>query len=538
MVRRGPKCEGCPHLKETIGYAETRGNMTHGVMIVLEALGAEEVLQAVPAVGPTGKLLNRMITRMRDPETGDLFKPEDFLVTNVVWCRPFEMTPAGFKNRTPTWEEMHHCQKQYLLPLIEKHKPKVILAAGAVAMEALTGHKGLGKLRGYALESLQPQVKGIPIISSYHPAYLMKGKMSMCRVWQMDLRKALVLAREGALPKVKQNYLEDPTPPVFAGWVKAALQYCAAERRAGRRPRISFDIETPYVGAMKDEIIDPEELRIEDDSSYIIFRISFSVKENKAVSVNWSPAYLSGIAAMLENEYDKAVYNRHFDVPRCEFNAVKVLGRVYDVMDVWHFTEPGFPMGLKYASTFVCPDMHAWHLDKFSRPAWYNCADSSNALRVLNWCEARLKRENRWDVFERHFVDLGVRLGKITLRGIETDPIKREEKRKKFQKLFDDEIIELQPQVPESVMPLKKPPYKKTEAQLREAGLWVEGKMVKVPGVKRRETREEIPEGERCDKEKCSNRKESADDKGRVRCKTHATKAMKDQLKEGDQPNV
>ncbi len=84
--------------------------------------------------------------------------------------------------------------------------------------------------------------------------------------------------------------------------------------------------------------------------------------------------------------------------------------------------------------------------------------------------------------------------------------------------------------VPETVMPLKKPAYKKTERQLREAGLWVEGRMVKVPGIKRRETREEIPEDERCNKAKCANRKEFADDK-RVRYKTHATKAMKEATK-------
>jgi hypothetical protein len=328
------------------------------------------------------------------------------------------------------------------------------------------------------------------------------------------------------LPTVERKYLEDPTPPMFDAWVKDALQYTAA-----KKARVSFDIETPYVGAMKDEIIDPEELRIEDDQSYIIFRTSFAVKENEAVSIPWSPAYLPGIAAMLENTFDKIVYNRHFDVPRVEFNAVKVLGRIYDGMDMWHFTEPGFPMGLKYASTFVCPDMHAWHLDKFSHPAWYNAADSDTALRVVNWCEARLRRENRWDVFERHFVELGTRLQQMTLRGIETDPVRREEKRKKFQKLFDDEIIELQGQVPETVKPLKKPAYKKTEAQLREAGLWLEGRMVKVPGVKRRETREEIPEDERCDKPKCANREVVGDDKGRVRCLTHATKGMKDLLK-------
>lgn len=528
MNRRGEHCGDCPHQKETIGFASTRGTLRHGVLIVLEGLGSEEVLQARPAVGPTGHLLNRMIERLRDPLTGKLFKSDDFMVSNTVWCRPFEFTPAGIKNRAPSWEEWTWCMDRYLLPLIEELQPKAILAAGAVPMEALTEEKGLGRLRGYPLKGVYPQLAGIPVVSTYHPAYLMKGKLNLVRVWQMDLMKALVLAREGALPSVKRVYLEDPPVREFNLWVDEALEYCQAETLEGRAPRVSFDIETPNVGALKDEVIDPEELRVEDDSSYIIFRISFAVREHHAVSIPWNPGYLPGITRMLENSFDKVVYNRYFDVPRVEFNGVKVPGRIYDGMDAWHFTEPGFPMGLKYASTFVCPDMHAWHLDKWSHPAWYNAADSDTALRVVSWCEARLRREGRWDTFERHFVDLGVRLQKISLRGIPTDPARRAEKREYFQKFFDDEILEVQPLVGDEIKPLKKPPYKKSRAQLEKLDLWVEGRMVAVPGIKRRETREEIPPQLRCDKPECANRQEFGDSKGRIRCKSHATKTMKE----------
>lgn len=530
MALRGPNCDGCPHLGATVGWGESRGQLTHGVMIVLEALGAEEVLQRKAAVGPTGRHLNRMIERLRDPETGQLFKRDDFLVTNSVWCRPVEITPGGIKNRTPSWEEMHECYSRYLHEEIAHHEPRAILAAGATPLELLTGHKGIAKMRGYQLKGLKPELEGIPIVGSYHPAYLMKGKLGLSRVWQMDLRKALVLAREGALPEQPRTYLEDPPVPQFNAWVDKALAIMDANRRDRMEiptPRISFDIETPYVGAMKDEVIDPEEIRVEDDSSYMIFRISFAVRPHEAVSVPWSPAYMPGIARMLDNEFDKIVYNRFFDVPRVEANGVPVGGRVYDGMDMWHFTEPGFPMGLKYAATFVAPDMPAWHLDKDSRPAWYNAADSDMALRVVEWCEARLKREGRWDVFERHFVDLGVALQSISLRGIPCDAARRAEKREYFQGLFDEEIQELQPLVPTEVKPLKKPPYKKSEQQLKDLGLWVEGRMVKVPGVKRKETREEIPEDKRCDNPKCANRMLVNTD-GRQRCKTHATKKQKE----------
>lgn len=527
LALRGPNCDGCPHLGATVGWGESRGALTHGVMIVLEALGEQEVLERRAAVGPTGRHLNRMISRLRDPETGKLFDPDDFLVTNSVWCRPVELTPGGIKNRTPTWEEMHHCYDEYLRGEIRFQEPRAILAAGAVPMELLTGHRGIAKIRGYQVKGLKPELEGIPIVGTYHPAYLMKGKLALSRVWQMDLRKALVLAREGTLPTQNRWYLEDPPVPAFNAWVDRALKYV---RQSGKA-RISFDIETPNVGAMKDEVIDPEEVRIEDDSSYMIFRISFAVRAHEAISVPWSPGYMPGISRMLDNGFSKIVYNRFFDVPRVEANGIPVGGRVYDGMDMWHFTEPGFPMGLKYAATFVAPDMPAWHLDKHARPAWYNAADSDMALRVVDWCEARLRRENRWGVFERHFVDLGVRLQKMSLRGIPVDPARREEKRKYFQRFFDDEIVELQPLVPDAVKPLKKPAYKKSQAQLEALGLWVEGRMVKVPGIKRKETREEIPPEKRCDRPACANRM-VVDTDGRARCKTHATKKQKELLKE------
>ncbi len=520
-MKRGPNCEGCPFLKETVGFASTRGELRHDVMIVLEALGEEEVLLGTPAVGPTGKLLNRMISRLRDPDSGELFKPEDFLVTNVNWCRPVDL--ATMKNRTPTEDEQEYCSKRYLLPLIEELKPKVILACGAVPMGVLTGHNEVRKLRGYPLPMIKRdkfslEHPGIPVIGTYHPAFVMKGNWPLTRVWQMDLRKALHIARKGSMPTVERHYDCDISADLFAAWCSMAHfnMYTPGTR-------LSFDIETPHSSAMKDEIIDAEDLRLEDDESYNIFRISFAISENNAVSVPWSPAYLPGIQALLAHPCDKVVWNRHFDIPRVTHNGAPVNGRVYDGMDMWHFTEPGFPMGLKYAATFFCPDMPPWVLEKNANPAWYNAADSDVALRVVHGCEERLKAEGRWATFESHFVELGTRLGWISARGIPTDPRVRADKRDYFEALFQTEIAEVQPLIPDSIRPCS-PPYKKTEEALRASGKWVEGRMVPVK-VRRKETRDDIPEGERCDRKGCGQRW-TLDRSGKRRCSKHSTKTM------------
>jgi hypothetical protein len=193
-------------------------------------------------------------------------------------------------------------------------------------------------------------------------------------------------------------------------------------------------------------------------------------------------------------------------------------------MDLWHFTEPGFPMGLKYATTFVAPDMPPWALEKNSRPAWYNAADTDTARRCVDWCEARLRREGRWEIFDRHFTQLGQRLQKISLRGIPTDPARRAEKRAYFEKLFDMEIEGLQKEIPDPLKPLGKP-FKSSKEKLIEQGKWVEGKMVEVK-VRRRETRDDIPEEERCTQAKCSSRA-TVFIHGPQRCGKHLLKKQK-----------
>ncbi len=517
VTYRGPLCGDCPHAKQTMGFAQTRGEMKHGVMIVLEALGEQEAFQGIPAVGPTGNLLNRMVQRTIDPVTGKLFKSEDFLVTNTVWCRPIELVHGRAMNRAPSEEEVQWCMERYLLPLIDRVKPKVILAAGGVPLQALTGRQEpLGKLRGYDIPMLGTN---IPVVGTYHPAYLMKGKLSLVRVWQMDFLKSLYVARHGAPKTINRVYIEDPSVPEWNVIVGQML------KEIEKGAPLSFDIETPHCGALKDELIDPEDIRFEDDASFVIFRISFSTRPGWAVSVPWSVGHLDGIRALLATKGIKIVWNRFFDIPRVEYNGCPVGGTVWDGMDMWHFTEPGFPMGLKYATTFVDPGMPPWHLSKDSRPAWYNAADSDTALRCVEWCHDRLSRENRWHIFERHFVMLGQRLQKISLRGIPTSAEKRAEKRAKYEKMFDEAIRWVQPYVPEELKPVSEP-YKKTEEYLRANGKWVEGRMVPVP-ITRRETREDIPAEERCESKKCIGRW-TIDALGKKRCEKHATKKMKE----------
>ena len=133
-------------------------------MFVGEAPGADEDAQGEPFVGRAGQLLTRIIEAMG-------FRREDVYIANVLKCRP-DIPPGISGNRKPTPEEMKTC-----LPWLEKQieliKPRVMVALGATALEGLLGAKtAVNKLRGRWLD-----FHGIPVMPTYHPAYMIQHGM-------------------------------------------------------------------------------------------------------------------------------------------------------------------------------------------------------------------------------------------------------------------------------------------------------------------------------------------------------------------------
>jgi uracil-DNA glycosylase family 4 len=167
-------CLKCPHL------ASSRKNVVFGVgnietdlMFVGEAPGADEDEQAEPFVGKAGQLLTRIIQA-----TG--LSRESVYIANILKCRPD--TPgqtAG--NRKPTPAEMATCIP-YLHEQIDLIQPKVLVALGGTAVEGLLGKPvGIMKLRGQ-----WQTYRGIPLMPTYHPAYLLRNQSlsEKRKVWE------------------------------------------------------------------------------------------------------------------------------------------------------------------------------------------------------------------------------------------------------------------------------------------------------------------------------------------------------------------
>ncbi len=145
-------------------------------LIVGEAPGENEDLQAEPFVGQAGKLLDNMLAAMKMGQAGQgLSRSHGVYIANVLKCRP----PA---NRNPSSEEVAMCEP-YLARQIELLRPKMILAMGKFAIQTLTGsNEPVGKLRG-RVHTLKHASYQAPVIVTYHPAYLLRNLPDKAKAW-------------------------------------------------------------------------------------------------------------------------------------------------------------------------------------------------------------------------------------------------------------------------------------------------------------------------------------------------------------------
>jgi uracil-DNA glycosylase family 4 len=163
------KCAELSHCRTNVVFGV--GNPKAEIMFVGEGPGHEEDVQGLPFVGRSGELLTKIIAAMG-------FAREEVYIANVVKCRPPE-------NRTPLPDEIANCLP-YLLSQIELIQPKVLVALGATAVRALLDVQlGITKMRGHWYT-----FRGIPIMPTFHPAYLLRNPPAKKEVWE-DMKAVL-----------------------------------------------------------------------------------------------------------------------------------------------------------------------------------------------------------------------------------------------------------------------------------------------------------------------------------------------------------
>lgn len=160
------RCTLCP-------LHQTRNRTVFGVgdehaswLFIGEGPGAREDELGEPFVGQAGKLLDQMLSAIQ------LKRGEHVYIANIVKCRPPN-------NRNPSSEEAKQCEP-YLTRQIALIQPKLIVALGKVAAQNLLhSDDSISSLRGKVHD-----YSGIPLIVTYHPAYLLRSLPEKAKAWK------------------------------------------------------------------------------------------------------------------------------------------------------------------------------------------------------------------------------------------------------------------------------------------------------------------------------------------------------------------
>jgi uracil-DNA glycosylase family 4 len=140
-------------------------------LFVGEGPGRNEDRQGEPFIGPAGKLLDNMLGAM------DLRRGENAYIANIVKCRP---TDANGRDRAPTADEAAAC-RPYLERQIALIQPAILVALGKTAGLSLVGgdpDTSVAQLRGKV-----HQYNGLPLVVTYHPAYLLRKLADKAKTW-------------------------------------------------------------------------------------------------------------------------------------------------------------------------------------------------------------------------------------------------------------------------------------------------------------------------------------------------------------------
>lgn len=165
------RCKDCKLHQNRTHMVYGEGNPDADIMFIGEGPGQREDETGRPFVGKAGELLDKIVASME-------FNRSDVFIANVVKCRPPN-------NRDPENDEVLQCRK-FLDKQIEILEPKLIIALGSPAIKTLLSTtQGIMSLRGHF-----QNYKGIPVMPTFHPAYLLRNPDAKKDTWE-DIKKAI-----------------------------------------------------------------------------------------------------------------------------------------------------------------------------------------------------------------------------------------------------------------------------------------------------------------------------------------------------------
>jgi uracil-DNA glycosylase family 4 len=373
------------------------GDGSSGIMVVLEAPGAEEDAQCIPAVGKSGRLLNSALTK---------YKRETLTIFNTVNCRPPNNKLTGTDYGAVAIE---HC-KVHRDRVVRERRPRVFVAMGNTALRTLTGEAlNITDHRGYMYPSTY---SGIPVVGTYHPAYLlydraslmgeMRGKTGMGALHTMifDLNEKV----DVPLDRPKTLY-----PFINVADMEAMLRHDA--------PYLAIDTET--VRPTPDE-----RLAHAGDIPMEIARASVALRyggEVHGASFPWTRPFVDVLRGAVQRYEQLVFWNYLFDVPRLGHCGCAVeLSRVVDAMWLFHFLYPHLPYNLGHASTYYT-GLPEWKSMNNAHPEYYSAMDAYATALVYEGIERDLDKFGMTEIAESHVTQLLKVLQRMGDRGVAID---------------------------------------------------------------------------------------------------------------------
>lgn len=405
----GPRCEGCSLEKLGAGFTEVEIGFRYSqtrLLLIGEASGESEARDGLPfrSYAQSGSLL---ADAMRETNIGRA----DVAITNIIRCRPpRDFLDGAFYQYSATQQ----CLTNYLSEVINELKPRVILALGGIAFRALTtpirGKSGtLDYIRGYALPGAGV-AEGIPVLPTYHPAFLRRGASHLTPLLQRDLRRAFLIATGKLI--AGQHYILDPLQH------GGAYQTLPSVDEAWRwfneidpNRSIYADIETPR-SRREDE---------DDRNSFAdrdINLVQFTQRRGEGIALPWRDDFIEVARRIFATDCRKVGHNwMGFDLPVLAANDVVVNGEQDDTMLQFHHYHPDLPQNLQAVAQF-CGFPFAWKHLADSEPELYGCLDVDATCWADETMPALLKRDGLSDSYERYVRSFWPILRDMSIRGL------------------------------------------------------------------------------------------------------------------------
>lgn len=450
LLKPNIPCKNCVLFGDGCGYIPASGPGSNGVLVVLEAGGEQEAKEGTPTVGKAGHFLWSTLARCG-------IDREEFRVHNVLSCRPPENKLSGMSFED---EAILTCSpllddtiNRHVYQCKEIGKTPVIIALGLIASRRIIGLKKKDELlqEDFHIYPFWVDKYQCWVISSFHPAFIMRGSSHLIPVLQFAFQRALEIAEHG-LQLDNHQYLLDPEPATFQRWIEDYLRVLDHDPN---NTYLSYDIETPWKQGKSEEKVAKE-----DNDDYTILRCSFAYRPNEAVSVPWTAQYMPSLEELFATDGQKMGWNSStYDDVRI-LNQLPMNGDRLDGMLAWHVLNSALPKSLGFVTPFYAKQSSMWKHLSSDQPAFYNAKDADMALRNFIGIKQNLIDNNQWGVFERHVVVLNRVFDYMSNAGVLRDEVMRSDAEAKLAGLLGGVESEMDTVVPQAARKLKV--YKKT----------------------------------------------------------------------------